>query len=134
MAATYDSDTCPVGAMAHLVAKRVSNFGETFQTDRAKEAVFTLSRGQVLTRGQVSEILRTAAQAAGIPGAKLASHSLRRGGCSAYSLSRACDISALALFGRWESDTFKKYLYRDTDVMTEAQREAHSLVPKYELR
>ena len=92
-----------------------------------------LNDNTVLTRGRVSNILKAAALAAGIPGASVASHSLRRGGCTTYAQSGKCNDRALAMFGRWHSLAYMLYLFPASEAMTAAQKAAHGVVPSFEL-
>ena len=129
VAATYDTDTCPVGALAAMVERELQLNGKL---PSENTALFELDDHSVLSRTKVNEILQEAAAAAGIPKARIATHSLRRGGCSAYMLSENCSELAVQHMGRWVGDSFKLYLYRDPEAMTQAQRDAHKLVPRFE--
>ena len=68
--------------------------------------------GKVLTRAhvQVSDALKGAAVECGIAASRIASHSLRRGGASAYAAAGVPDED-IRRFGRWTSYGFKVYAY-----------------------
>ena len=81
----------------------------------------------------VSQALKLAAAAAGIPAAKVASHSLRRGGASAYIAAGASE-EALVRFGRWTSEAHQAYVYPHAEMLYKALRKACKEVPRFELR
>lgn len=63
----------------------------------------------------------------------MASHSLRRGGSSAYIAAGASE-SALIRFGRWTSDAYQAYVYPHAQVLHAALKKATKMVPRFELR
>ena len=97
------------------------------------KAVFALAKeGTTLTRKKISDLLKEGAAAGGIPKARVASHSLRRGGASAYVASGASD-AAIQRFGRWTSDAYKLYVYPHAAEMHAALKRAIKKVPHFEM-
>ena len=64
------------------------------------------------------------------PGPRVATHSLRRGGASAYS----CHISdeAIQRFGRWTSSGYTKYVWPHAEMFAAGGRLAATYVPRFE--
>ena len=105
---------------------------DTFKRTPSQDAaVFALEKGEVLSRAQVSDILKQAAATAGIPSARIASHSLRRGGASAFVAAEASD-EAIQRFGRWTSDAYKAYVFPHAAELAASQRKAMLTVPCFE--
>lgn len=93
--------------------------------------VCALESGDVITRDQVSQVLKAGAEDAGIPGAMVASHSLRRGGSVAYAASGLSEAN-LMKFGRWKSMAYKAYVYQHAEAMKEVLHKASKFVPRME--
>ena len=119
---------CPVANMLELFAASTAAFGKTPSRDAP---VFGLEKGGVLTRRQISDILKQAAATAKIPSARIASHSLRRGGASAFVAADASD-QAVQRFGRWTSDAYKAYVFPHAAELAASQRKAMRTVPCFE--
>ena len=98
-----------------------------------KAAVFQKENEKAINRSTVSQALKLAAEAAGAPAAKVASHSLRRGGASAYIAAGALE-EALVRFGRWTSEAYLAYVYPHAEVLHKALKKACKMVPRFELR
>ena len=129
VAAVYDSDICTVHALVALYLKLCEVRGKD---PGAEEAVFTLESGQVLSRGEVSNLLKAAAAKSGVPQARVASHSLRRGGASAYIASGECSEEAVMRHGRWTSTAYHDYVFPHSEALMKALEKAHTLVPRFE--
>ena len=124
-----ENATCPVQAIAKLVSSTLITHGALFP----REAVFRKVSGEAISRDTVSQALKLAAAAAGIPAAKVASHSLRRGGASAYIAAGASE-EALVRFGRWTSEAYQAYVYPHAEMLYKALRKACKEFPRFELR
>ena len=126
-----DEDTCVVRALAkHLEVVVSRTDGEAPDPGTA---IFTKADGSVLRRSEVSKVLKEAAMAAGVPKAKVASHSLRRGGASAYIAAGASE-SATRRHGRWTSEAYEAYVFPHADTLRQAQQNLHSTMPHFELK
>ena len=123
------SATCPVQAIAKLVSSTLSSHGVL----SPREAVFRKITGEAISRDMVSQALKLAAAAAGVPAVKIASHSLRRGGASAYVAAGASE-EAIIRFGRWTSEAYQAYVYPHAEMLYKALRKACKEVPRFELR
>jgi len=119
---------CPVTNLLELFGAKTSRLGDT---PAGESAVFELASGRALSRAQVSDILKQAATVARIPAARIASHSLRRGGASAYVAAGASD-EAIQRFGRWTSDAYKAYVFPHAAELESALRKAMVTVPCFE--
>jgi hypothetical protein len=86
----------------------------------------------VWTRGEVSEWLKQGAEACNIPRARVASHSLRRGGASAYVAAGLSDAH-IERFGRWTSTAYKAYVYQHAEAIKAALITAAVQVPRFEM-
>ena len=73
------SDVCVVAALAGVYAAYHKKFGTS---PPQKDGVFKKNATQHITRAEVSDFLKLAADAAGMPMGRVASHSLRRGSLS----------------------------------------------------
>ena len=95
--------------------------GETLCVVKAFQQVFELGLcmedsapffmtplGVMITRGMVSDILKSAAKDLGDPLNEFSSHSLRRGGATAL-YSKGYTREAIMFLGRWKSDTWLRY-------------------------
>jgi len=99
--ATPGSPLCPVAALLDQHASFKKHVG---REPRPEEAIMTKDpEGGVYRRKDISNVLKAAAELADIPGAMVASHSLRRGGASAYVASGASDDDVMR-HGRWTSE------------------------------
>jgi len=123
------SPTCPVKAIkllhAVLKAKGISR--------QAKRPVCQLEgKGQFISRTQISELLKAVAIKCGCNPNKFASHSLRRGGASAYAAAGVPDED-IKRFGRWLSDAYKLYvMLNDTSILSKGHMNPAFVVPRYE--
>ena len=124
------SETCVVAAMKELHAAFEREFG---RPPRENEAVFKKSETEVYRRGDISQVLKLAAEAAGIPKGRFATHSLRRGGCSQYiAAGGQKNEAAIQRFGRWTSVAYKLYVMGASDALSQIQVAAVDLVPRFE--
>jgi hypothetical protein len=124
------ADTCVVAAIQALHAAFLREFGRAPQRD---EAVFKKDKTQVYRRQDISRVLKVAAAAAGIPEGRIASHSLRRGGCSQYiAAGGQKEEAAIQRFGRWTSLAYKGYVMGASDALSQIQAAAADLVPRFE--
>jgi len=97
------------------------------------EAVFKKSETEVYRRGDISQVLKLAAEAAGIPKGRFATHSLRRGGCSQYiAAGGQKNEAAIQRFGRWTSMAYKLYVMGASEALSQIQVAAVNLVPRFE--
>jgi len=142
------SDVCVVAALAGVYAAYHRKFGTS---PSPRKEVFKKNAVQHITRAGVSNYLKLAADAAGIPMGRVASHSLRRGTSSprispqqltriyAYSLGGATQYVAsglsdqhVARCGRWKSDAYKAYVYGHSEAIQAPLLRAVHLVPRLE--
>ena len=127
--ATPGSSLCPVSALLDQHASFKKHVG---REPRPEEAIMTKDpEGGVYRRKDISNVLKAAAQLANIPEAMVASHSLRRGGASAYVASGASDDDVMR-HGRWTSEAYRAYVYAALDKLKFALRKAQVAVPKFE--
>ena len=120
---------CPVKAIKKLLQAFLKHKG---RLPRPDEAVFAKTDGSVWTRGEVSEWLKQGAEACNIPRARVASHSLRRGGASAYVAAGLSDAH-IERFGRWTSTAYKAYVYQHAEAIKAALITAAVQVPRFEM-
>ena len=118
---------CPVKAMLELREKQQEGKGRLGKDS----SPFQREDGKVLTRNQVSDVLKAGAACLNVSKAKVASHSLRRGGASAYAANQASD-EAIQRFGRWTSDAYKAYVFPHADELDRALRRGVLHVPTFE--
>ena len=124
------SDTCVVQALQELHQAFLKEFGRAPKLD---EAVFKKSESQVYRRKDISQVLKIAAATAGIPDGRIASHSLRRGGCSQYiAAGGQKEEPAIQRFGRWKSTAYKGYVMGASNALAEIQVAVAQLVPRFE--
>ena len=124
------SDTCVVQALQELHQAFLKEFGRAPKLDKA---VFKKSESQVYRRKDISQVLKIAAATAGIPDGRIASHSLRRGGCSQYiAAGGQKEEPAIQRFGRWKSTAYKGYVMGASNALAEIQVAAAQLVPRFE--
>jgi hypothetical protein len=123
------SKLCAVKALKKLHAKIKEVTGEYPLPD---QAVCKRSSGKFLTRDEVSRVLQAAALQCGVSPKLVASHSLRRGGATTYSLAGVPDED-IKRFGRWLSDAYKLYVYLGTEsIMSKGQSNPMLVVPRFE--
>jgi hypothetical protein len=125
--ANPDSATCVVKWVKNLYSVLLKHN----RAPKLGDSLFLKPDGKVLTRANLSDVLRSAAVACGVTGSKVASHSLRRGGASAYAAAQVphADIQK---FGRWTSDCYKLYISIHADVMVQGKVNPASVVPRFE--
>ena len=125
-----DSECCVVAALANVYKAIVSTSGCYPAGNRP---VFAADpEGKVpLSRKDISDLLKTAAAACGIPEGRVASHSLRRGACSQYIASGLPDPHVMR-FGRWTSNAYQAYVFGHASALQEALQRAVHLVPRFE--
>ena len=125
-----------VTALKELHAAHVKEFGKEpggFGQSTKLEAVFKKDETKVYRRKNISQVLKIAAAAAGIPDGRIASHSLRRGGCSQYiAAGGQVNEAAIQRFGRWTSIAYKLYVVGASDALSAIQGAASHLVPRFE--
>ena len=130
------SELCVVTALKELHAAHVKEFGKEpggFGQSTKLEAVFKKDETKVYRRKDISQVLKIAAAAAGIPDGRIASHSLRRGGCSQYiAAGGQVNEAAIQRFGRWTSIAYKLYVVGASDALSAIQGAASHLVPRFE--
>jgi hypothetical protein len=122
-----DSPSCAVKWMKNLYATLLAHS----TVPQPGDSLFKKPDGSVLSRKGISSVLKAAAVACGVISSKVASHSLRRGGASAYAAAGVphCDIQK---FGRWTSDGYKVYITIHADVMTQGKVNPALVVPRFE--
>jgi hypothetical protein len=125
---TAGSDLCVVQAVADLYEAHVKLTGKA---PNSKAAVFAKADGSVYTRGYVSDILKEAAAVSGVPKARIASHSLRRGGASTYAAAGISD-KAIQRWGRWTSSAYQSYVYPHMAQFAKGLKKAMHVVPRFE--
>ena len=69
---------------------------------REEAVLWSDTTGRVLSAAEINEVLKFAFSALELEVSDVASHSLRRGGLSAY-LATKCDRNLLQVFGFWSS-------------------------------
>lgn len=79
--------------------------------DRRTGALMRLESGKVLDRDSMNGILRAAAETLGVPGARVATHSLRIGGATAAYMA-GMPIEEIKWLGRWASTAWALYVNR----------------------
>ena len=88
-----NSDVCVVAALAHVYAAHHSSFGTS---PKSRDEVFKKNYVQCITRAEISDYLKLAAEGSGIPQGRVASHSLRRGTVSDLPQT-ACEPSCITV-------------------------------------
>ena len=116
---------CVVTALAAVyAAHRV-----TFKSHpREGDAVFKKNKTAAITRREISTLLKLAADGCGIPHARIASHSLRRGGATQFVASGLSDEHTMR-HGRWTSTAYGAYVFGHSEAMKAALMKAVHLVP-----
>jgi integrase len=126
---TPNSSLCPVAALLKQHASFKKHMG---REPKPEESIFVKDlEGEVFRRKDISAALKAAAQLAGIPDALVGSHSLRRGGASAYIASGASDDDVMRQ-GRWTSEAYRAYVFPSLDKLKDALRQAQVKVPRFE--
>ena len=74
--------------------------------------LFRYQDGRGLDREGITHFIRVAALAAGFPAELAGSHSLRKGGATAFFATTG-DLERLKRYGGWSSDAVHAYLYED---------------------
>jgi len=124
------SETCVVGALKDLHAAWVTEFG---RQPRPEEAIFMKSQSEAYRRCDISTILKLGADAIHMPKGRVASHSLRRGGCSQYiAAGGPGSETSVQTFGRWKSDAYKAYVWSHSEALKMVTAVAAHLVPRFE--
>ena len=119
---------CPVRNMATWMAFRLNLARAGPARCGMSHPLFTLCRGQYLTRSVLTEALRSCLVDLGHKGSDYASHSLRAGG--AVSLAAAgYGSETIALLGGWKSDAYLLYLSMSNHTAQEAHRAMGSIGP-----
>ena len=126
--ATPKSDACVVAAMPQVLKLHKEEFG---CQPKGGAAVAARRSGEPFTRKFLSEVLKAAAEDAGLPGACFASHSLRRGGSSAFAAA-GLPGRELARWGRWTSKAYEGYVYEHADRLNRVLQAASHLIPRFE--
>ena len=123
------SSVCVVHSLVAIMVAFKKLFGRP--PLNRKTSPFQRQCGSVWTREDLSQVLKTAAEAAGLPHARFASHSLRRGGASAYAAA-GLPRRDIARLGRWTSDAFERYIYEGAETLNKVLARATHLVPRFE--
>ena len=98
-----DSEICPVRSMIFYL----------ISFDWGCESDERLFADDVELR--IRALIKWSATSNGLVSSKFSTHSLRSGGATAMYL-RGISVEHIRRFGRWASDTFRRYLYRDNQV------------------
>ena len=123
------SELCAVKAVKELHAKIKEVTGSYPHPD---QAICERSSKEFLTRDEVSKVLQAAALQSGVSAKMVASHSLRRGGATTYSIAGVPDED-IKRFGWWLSDAYKLYVFLVTgSIMSKGQINPMVVVPKFE--
>ena len=101
-----DHELCPVAALVNLFTM--------VPTRNSEEPLFiwpvnSRKAGMGVRYDDVSSLLKESALQLGIDPKSIGTHSLRRGGASAY-LMAACPFNSVRMYGRWRSDCVKEYI------------------------
>jgi hypothetical protein len=127
--ANPESKTCVVAAHKKLYAEHVKHHGKA---PRQSDSPYRMENGQVLSRSQLAEILKGAAVDCGIQASRVATHSLRRGGASAYAAAGVPDAD-IKRFGRWTSEGYKVYVSAHADMMRKGLLNPATTAPRFEM-
>ena len=95
-----NTELCPVKAMKELYMFILNRDGRP--PHREEAVLWSDTTGRVLSAAEINEVLKFAFSALELEVSDVASHSLRRGGLSAY-LATKCDRNLLQVFGFWSS-------------------------------
>ena len=128
-----ENNACPIVALGLIYKAYLKHFGKPPEKNSSP---FTLASGEVLTRQKLADVLKAAAVACGVPGSRIATHSLRRGGASCYMPSTAAGSNVteedIQRFGRWTSDAYKKYITSHANMMRSGGANPALIVPRFE--
>ena len=127
---TKDCAICAVSAIQNL--HRVI-FKTTGAYPRPEEALCKVKEGRWISREQISEVLKAGMRACGCNSDRTASHSLRRGGASAYYCA-GVPMEDIKIFGRWLSDSYKLYIFLSgtNSIMSKGNVHPTMVVPRFE--
>ena len=103
----------------------VKTFQQVYElgADMEDTAPFLMTpSGLMITRGMVSDILKSAAKDLGDPLDEYSSHSLRRGGATAL-YSKGYSRESIMYLGRWRSDTWLRYAKMTQEQLTSAGKD-----------
>ena len=64
---------------------------------------------------RVRSVVKRSASSNGMESKRFSTHSIRSGGATALYV-RGISLGHIRRFGRWSSDTFRRYIYRDNQV------------------
>ena len=101
-------DLCPVEALAAIQAL----FPHRWRSSEEEAPIFRLENGTGFDRESITNLVKIAALAAGFPSELAGSHSLRKGGATAFFATTG-DLDRLKRFGGWTSNAVHAYLYED---------------------
>ena len=101
-------DLCPVEALAAMQALQPHRW----RSPQDEAPLFRYQDGRGLDREGITHFIRVAALAAGFPAELAGSHSLRKGGATAFFATTG-DLERLKRYGGWSSDAVHAYLYED---------------------
>lgn len=128
-----DDPSCLVVASAQYYKAFLKHFG---RSPHGNESPFTLKSGKVLKHSTLADIPKKTAVSCGVPGSRVATHSLRKGGASCYSLRIAAESNITELdiqrFGTWSSDGYKEYITSHANMMQSGDANPALLVPRSE--
>ena len=107
---------CPVRALA-VMFERIPSVSK----DAAlySWAPTSLRKSPGVTYADVAMLLKQAAVALGVDPLKIGTHSLRRGGATAYLMAGAA-YSDVRMYGRWRSDCVREYVECYDDMLLSA--------------
>ena len=91
-------DLCPVEALAAIQAL----FPHRWRSSEEEAPIFRLENGTGFDRESITNLVKIAALAAGFPSELAGSHSLRKGGATAFFATTG-DLDRLKRFGGWTS-------------------------------
>ena len=128
--ATPGCEVCAVAAVKNLHAVI---FARTRALPSPNEPICQLGPKRWLSRAQVSDILKTTTEVCGCNGKNMTSHSLRRGGTSAYFCA-GVPIEDIRIFGRWLSDAYKLYIFLSStgSIMSKGNVHPTTVTPRFE--
>jgi len=121
---------CIVSAIQNL--HRVI-FENTGAYPKPEDALCKVEEGRGFSRDQISEVLKAGTKAGGRNSDRTASHSLRRGGASAYYCA-GVPMGDIKILGRWPSDAHKWYIFLlgTSSIMSKGNVHPTTVVPRFE--
>ena len=127
---TKECAICAVSAIQNL--HRVI-FESTGAYPKPEDALCKIEEGRWISRDQISEVLKAGMRACGCNSDRIASHSLRRGGASAYYCA-GVPMEDIKIFGRWLSDAHKLYIFLSgtSSIMSKGNVHPTTVVPRFE--